>query len=314
MKKNEFRKKMYIREREEEIYIKKNIKQYKWAYLMLLPAIVYFFVFRVSAIAGMKLAFYDYKLIGDNDFVGLKYFRMLFETPAFWNILKNTLIISGIKIFLLFPFPVIFALLLNEVQKSKYGKFVQVVSYMPHFLSWVIIAGIWVSAFSQGGIAEGFMELLGMDYKNLLVDKNAILSILAGSSIWRSMGWDSIIYLSAILGISKELFDAAAIDGAGRMHMVRYIILPALIGPMITVLILNVGFIMSAGLDQILNFANDAVLSRIDIIDTYVYRIGLMNSQYSFATAASLFKGIIGSIMILLTHTISKKLTGKGAW
>ena len=124
MKKNEFRKKMYIREREEEIYIKKNIKQYKWAYLMLLPAIVYFFVFRVSAIAGMKLAFYDYKLIGENDFVGLKYFRMLFETPAFWNILKNTLIISGIKIFLLFPFPVIFALLLNEVQKSKYGKFV----------------------------------------------------------------------------------------------------------------------------------------------------------------------------------------------
>lgn len=291
-----------------------RIKKYKWIYLMLMPALIYFIVFRVTAIIGMKLAFYDYKIVGENTFVGLKYFKMLFETPAFWNILKNTLLISSIKIFLIFPFPVIFALLLNEVGRTKFGKFVQVVSYMPHFLSWVIIAGIWIDAFSQGGMVSSLMEMLGIEYKNLMVDKDAIIPILTGSEMWRSVGWDSIIYLSAILGISKELYDAAAIDGAGRWKMVRHIILPALAIPMVTVLILNVGFIMSAGLDQILNFSNDAVLSRIDIIDTYVYRIGLVNTQYSFATAASLFKGVIGTILILLTNFFSKKLTGSGAW
>ena len=282
-----------------------RVKRYKWIYLMLMPALLYFVIFRVTAIIGMKLAFYDYKIVGENTFVGLKYFKMLFETPAFWNIMKNTLLISSIKIFLLFPFPVIFALLLNEVGRTRFGKFVQVVSF---------IAGIWIDAFSQGGIVTGIMRAFGMEYKNLMVSKSAIIPILTGSEMWRSIGWDSIIYLSAILGISKELYDAAAIDGAGRWKTAKHIILPALAIPMVTVLILNVGFIMSAGLDQILNFSNDAVLSRIDIIDTYVYRIGLVNTQYSFATAASLFKGVIGTTLVLITHFISKKLTGTGAW
>lgn len=292
----------------------KRVVRYKWIYLMLLPALIYFLVFRVSAIVGMKLAFYDYKIVGENTFVGWKYFQMLFDTPAFWNIMKNTLLISSIKIFLLFPFPVIFALMLNEIGRTRMGKFVQVVSYMPHFLSWVIIAGIWIDAFSQGGMVSSLLGMFGIPYKNFMVSKTAIIPILTGSEMWRSVGWDSIIYLSAILGISKELYDAAAIDGASRWRIVKHIILPALAIPMVTVLILNVGFIMSAGLDQILNFSNDAVLSRIDIIDTYVYRIGLVNTQYSFATAASLFKGVIGTVLILATHFISKRLTGKGAW
>jgi len=292
----------------------RRIWKYRWAYLMLLPALLYFFVFRVSAIAGMKLAFYDYKIVGENVFVGWKYFRMLFETPAFWNIIRNTLLISSIKLFLLFPFPVMFALMLNELGRCRFGKIIQVISYMPHFLSWVIIAGIWIDAFSRGGIVTSIMGVMGVEYKNLLVSKNAIIPILTASELWRSIGWDSIIYLSAILGISGELYDAAAIDGAGRWKMVTNIILPVLVMPMMTILILNVGFIMSAGLDQILNFSNDAVLSRVDILDTYVYRIGLVNVQYSFATAASLFKSVIGTVLILITNGISKKLTGSGAW
>lgn len=303
-----------VRSENKKVTTWQKVKRYKWIYLMLMPALLYFIFFRVSAIIGMKLAFYDYKIVGENEFVGLKYFKMLFGTPAFWDILKNTLLISGIKIFLLFPFPVMFALLLNEVGRTKYGKFVQVVSYMPHFLSWVIIAGIWIDAFSQGGLVSNLMEMLGLEYKNFLVSKAAIIPILTGSEMWRSIGWDSIIYLSAILGISTELYDAAAIDGASRWKTVKHIILPALAIPMVTVLILNVGFIMSAGLDQILNFSNDAVLSRIDIIDTYVYRIGLVNTQYSFATAVGLFKGVIGTVLILITNFISKKLTGSGAW
>lgn len=281
---------------------------------MILPALLYFLILRVPSIIGMKLAFYDYKIVGENTFVGMKYFKMLFETPTFWNILKNTLTISGIKIFLLFPFPVIFALLLNELGRTKTGKFVQVVSYLPHFLSWVIIAGVWIDTFSQGGLVSSIMGFFGIEYKNLMTDKGAIIPILAGSEVWRSMGWDSIIYLSTILGISSAVYEAARIDGASRWQIIRYIILPALKIPMMTVLILNVGFIMSAGLDQILNFSNDAVMSSIDIIDTYAYRIGLVNTQYSFATAVSLFKGVIGTALILITNYISKKLTGSGAW
>ena len=158
------------------------------------------------------------------------------------------------------------------------------------------------------------VEFFGGERKNLLTDKDSILWVIFASSTWRSMGWDSIIFLSAIMGINTALYEAASIDGASRWQIVRKIILPALYAPMVTVLILNVGFVMSAGLDQILHFSNDAVLSKVDIIDTYVYRIGLIKNQYSFATAANLFKGLVGTLLVLITQFTSKRLTGKGAW
>lgn len=293
----------------------KKIKKNRVLYLMMLPALIYFAVFHVWAILKMRLAFYDYRIIGDNVFVGWKYFKMLFSTPSFMNIIKNTLIISFMKIVLFFPFPVAFALALNEMRCTRLRKFVQVVSYLPHFLSWVVIAGIWYELLSPGnGLIMDFVSALGGERINLLTNKDSILWVLFSSSTWRSMGWDSIIYLSAILGIDASLYEAAELDGAGRKDIIRHIVLPALAGPMVTVLILNVGFVMSAGYDQVLNFTNDAVLSRVDILDTYVYRLGLLQGQYSLATAANLFKGVIGTLMILLTHFTSKKLTGKGAW
>jgi putative aldouronate transport system permease protein len=158
------------------------------------------------------------------------------------------------------------------------------------------------------------MGFFGLGPFDFLTNKANIRWVLFSSETWRSIGWDSIIYSAAILGISPTLYEAAYIDGANRWQIVTRIILPALSATMVTVLILNVGFLMNAGLDQVLNFTNAAVNSRIDIIDTYVYRIGIQNSQYSFATAANLFKGIIGTILVVSTHLISKKLTGKGAW
>lgn len=293
----------------------KQMKRDRVLYLILLPALIYFVIFHLWPIYEMKLAFYDYRIIGDNIFVGWKHFKTLFSTPAFYTIIKNTLIISFMKIVLFFPFPVAFAIALNELRAGSFRKLVQVVSYLPHFLSWVVIAGIWYEFLSpSNGLVMDIVSALGGQRTNLLTDKNSILWVLFASSTWRSMGWDSIIYLSAILGINTALYEAARIDGAGRWQIVRNLILPALAAPMVTVLILNVGFVMSAGLDQILNFSNDAVLSRVDILDTYVYRIGLLQGQYSFATAANLFKGVIGTILILMTHFTSKKLTGNGAW
>ena len=293
----------------------KQIKRDRVLYLILLPTLIYFIVFQVVPIIGMKLAFYDYKIKGDDVFVKFKYFIKLFSTPTFTQIIENTLIISAMKIFLLFPLPIIFALMLNEHKPGFFRKGIQIISYLPHFLSWVVIAGIWFEFLSPStGVLNSILSALGFENVNLLTSKGSIRWILLASEAWRSIGWDSIVYLTAIMGIEPALFEAARMDGASRFQIIRSIILPALATTMVTVLILNVGFFMNAGLDQVLNFTNVAVNSKIDILDTYVYRIGLQNSQYSLATAANLFKGAIGTILIVSTHLLSKKLTGKGAW
>lgn len=293
----------------------KKIKKDRILYLMLLPTLIYFVIFHVIPIIGMKLAFYDYKIMGDNEFVGLAYFKKLFSTPVFFQILGNTLVISAMKIFLFFPLPIAFAIILNEFKAGVFRKSVQIISYLPHFLSWVVIAGIWLELLSPStGVINLLLNKLGLPGVDLLTNKSTIRWVLLASESWRSIGWDSIIYFAAILGIDSTLYEAARIDGASRWQVIRYIILPELATTMVTVLILNIGFFMNAGLDQVLNFTNAAVNSKIDIIDTYVYRIGLQNSQYSFATAANLFKGLVGTFLIITTHLTSKKLTGKGAW
>ena len=291
-----------------------NIKRSRVLYLMLAPALIYFVVFKLQAILGMALAFYDYRIVGPHEFVGFKHFKELFSTPAFWQIMKNTLVISFTKLIIITPFPVMFAILLSQMKSGKPKKITQVVSYLPHFLSWVVIAGIWFEFLAMNGVVMDLWDAMGGTRTNLLTNKDTIIGVLVASEMWRSVGWDSIIYLSAILAISPDLYEAARLDGANRWQIIRNIILPALIAPIITVLIVNVGVVLNVGYDQILNFQNDAVLSRVDVIDTYAYRIGLQGTQYSFATAASLFKSVISLGLILITHFTAKKLTGKGAW
>ncbi len=298
--------------------LKKNIKYMshnKILYVMLLPTLLYFIVFRVWPIINMRLAFYTFKAKGPWRFDGLKYFRMIFDTPAFWSILKNTLVISLMKYVLLFPAFVFFAILLNEIRSNRFKKYVQVISYLPHFLSWVVIAGIWISFLSpSGGAMNDLLGVFGRPPIDFMTDKGAIRWVLFWSEGWRSIGWDSIIYFTAILAINPVLYEAAAIDGASRMHIIRYIILPALVIPMVTMFILNLGFFLNAGFDQVLNFTNNSVNSVIDILDTYIYRIGLLNGQYSLATAVGLIKGLFGTFLVLVTHILSKRLTGKGVW
>lgn len=293
----------------------KQIRADKILYIMLLPAVVFFLLFHMWPIYEMKLAFYDYRIIGDDVFVGLKYFKELFSTPTFVNVIKNTLIISAMKMLIIFPLPIIFALALNEFMNGPFRKTVQVVSYLPHFLSWVVIAGIWYEFLSPStGAINELIKLFGLPAQDFLTDKGSIRWVLVASEAWRSLGWDSIIYLAAIIGINPSLYEAARVDGANRWHIVTRIVLPHLYIPMMTIFILNIGFIMNAGLDQVLNFTNNSIASHIDIIDTFVYRMGLLNGQYSFATAANLFKSLIGVVLVLSTHFISKKMTGKGAW
>lgn len=284
-------------------------------YLMLAPTVIYFLIFRVWPMINMRLAFFNYKARGSWTFAGMKYFDLMFKSPAFIEILRNTLIISFMKYVLLFPFFVLFAVLLNEIRCGKFQKYVQVVSYLPHFLSWVVIAGIWISMLSvNNGAVNQIMGWLGMESVDFMTDKGSIRWVLFFSEGWRSLGWDSIVYVTAILAINNDLYEAARVDGANRMKIIRYIILPALVVPMTTMFILNLGFFMTAGFDQVFNFTNQSVNSVIDILDTYIYRIGLEQGQYSMATAVALIKGVVGVFLVLITHVTSKRLTGKGVW
>lgn len=284
-------------------------------YVMLAPTILYFLIFRVWPMVNMRLAFCNYKAKGDWTFAGLKYFRMMFSSVTFLEILRNTLIISFMKYILLFPFFVLFALLLNEIRCGRFRKYVQIVSYLPHFLSWVVIAGIWISMLSESsGAVNQILSWFGIEPIDFMTNKKTIRWVLFFSEGWRSLGWDSIVYFTAILGISADLYEAARVDGASRLEIIRWIILPALVTPMTTMFILNLGFFMTAGFDQVFNFTNQSVNSVIDILDTYIYRIGLENGQYSLATAVALIKGIVGVILVMITHLISKKVTGKGVW
>ncbi|MEA4864382.1 MAG: sugar ABC transporter permease [Sphaerochaeta sp.] len=292
----------------------KQIKAERVLYLLLLPTLTFFVLFRVLPILNMRLAFFQFRARGDWPFVGLKYFEMIFSSPAFAQILGNTLIISFMKYVLLFPFFVIFALMLNEIRSFRFRKYVQVVSYLPHFLSWVVIAGIWINALSLGGSVNQIVTFFGGKAVDFMTDRTKIRWILMLCEAWRSLGWDSIIFYTAILAISPSLYEAAQIDGANRMQIITNIILPALVTPMITMFILNLGFFLNAGFDQVFNFSNQAVESTIDILDTYIYRIGIEGGQYSLATAVSLIKGLVGVVLVYTTHVFSKKMTGSGVW
>lgn len=296
-----------------------NLFQRMWKdkilYLMLAPAVIYFIIFRVWPMINMRLAFCDYKARGPWEFAGLKYFEMIFSSPLFFQILGNTLIISFMKYVLLFPFFVIFALLLTEIRSNRFQKYVQVVSYLPHFLSWVVIAGIWTSMLAvNGGAVNQILSWFGIEPIDFMTNKGTIRWVLFFSEGWRSLGWDSIVYVTAIMGINTDLYEAAKVDGARRTDIIRYIVLPTLVVPMTTMFILNLGFFMTAGFDQVFNFTNSSVNSVIDILDTYIYRIGLENGQYSLSTAVSIIKGVVGCVLVLVTHLVSKKVTGKGVW
>ena len=294
---------------------KLHILKLDWVlYAMVLPTILYFVLFKVLPIINMRLAFFTYSRKTAWEWAGLKFFRQIFSTPLFFDILKNTLTISFMKYVLLFPFFVLFAILLSEMRMHTSRKIVQIVSYLPHFLSWVVIAGIWINFLSYSGAVSEIVQLMGGSAKNFMTDKASIRWILFLSEGWRSIGWDSIIYFTAIITISPSLYEASQIDGAGRLNIIRYIVLPELVAPMSTMFILNLGYFMSAGFDQVLNFSNTAVQSTIDILDTYIFRIGIQNGQYSLASAVGLFKGIVGIVLVLCTHVISKRVTGEGVW
>ncbi|KKB13200.1 protein lplB [Devosia geojensis] len=282
---------------------------------MMAPGIVFFVVFHYLPIWEAKIAFEQVRIIPPNIWVGWQHFQTLFASPVFWQVLANTLIISAMKMAFVFPVPILVALFLNEIRSGPLRKFIQSAIYLPHFLSWVVIAGIFIAALSpSGGVVNQIAGLFGLEPRSYMTDTGAIRWVLVYSEMWRSAGWDSLLYLAAIIAIDQQLYDAAEMDGANRWQKIWYVTIPGIVPTIATLFILNAGMFLSADLNQVINMSNDVVRGTIDIVDTYVYRIGLQTGEYSLATAAGLFKAVLGMLLIIVAHNVSKRLTGKGVW
>ncbi|MCK8488720.1 ABC transporter permease subunit [Paenibacillus sp. MBLB2552] len=289
----------------------KSFKNYLPLFFMLIPGIIYFVLFCYVPMLGIVIAFKDYHLmegIADSPWVGMKYFNQLFSDPYFYTVLKNTLLISLMKLFFGFPMPILFAVLLNEIRLAKFKRFVQTASYLPHFISWIALAGILESILSLDGTVNSIFAFIGLDPIMFLSEPGYFRAVLVISDIWKEFGWGAIIYFAAIAGVDNSLHEAAAIDGATRLQRIRYITLPGIAFMVVIMLILSMANILNAGFDQIFNLYNSAVMEVSDIVDTYMYRVGIQQVQYSLSTALGIFKSVVALVLIVVTNRLAKKL------
>lgn len=295
---------------------RRNKKTYRLFYLMMLPGLLYFAIFRYLPMFGLVIAFKDYdvfKGIWASQWVGLENFKKLFHSADFWNVLSNTLKISFTKILIGFPIPIILAILLNEMKNMKFKNAVQTLLYLPHFLSWVVIGGIMLNLFSPVfGLAGGFFRAMGMEPVNILAQKSTIFGVVIASDVWKECGWSTIIFLAALSQVDASLYEAAKMDGANRLKQMLYITLPAISGVVILLLILRIGKIMNAGFEQILVLQNAVTRDAIDIFDTYVYREGLQRGEYSFSSTVDMFKSVVAFILVAGADKLSKKFGEEG--
>lgn len=295
----------------------RDIWKYRQLYLLILPAIVYFILFAYIPFYGLQIAFKDFKVfrgIWDSPWVGWDNFDVLFSSPKFPELLRNTLLISAYRLIFGFPIPILFALLLNEARKLWFKRAVQTVTYFPHFLSWVVMAGIVVNLLGPAGIVNTLLQDIGINRINFLTNPDLFRTNVVATGIMKDFGWGAIIYLAALSGIDPQLYEAARIDGAGKLRQIRDVTLPGLRPVMAVVLVLSLGTFLEAGFDQIFVLLNGATLETGDIIDTYVYRVGLLDAQFEIATATGLFKGVVGLVMIVSANTVLRKFGERSIW
>ena len=267
---------------------------------------------------GLVIAFQDYyplKGISGSGFVGLKHFKALFSNPFFLSVLKNTLIISIYKLIVCFPAPIFLCIALNEIKNAKFKKFAQSVSYLPHFISWVVVSGIIIEFLSPSrGPVNIILQNLGFDPVFFVAEPKYFRGVLVASDLWKSIGWGSIVYLAAVTGIDPSLYEAAEMDGAGRIKRIIHITLPAL-APIVTVmLIMQSGKILNDSFEQVYNFLTPTTYEVGDVISTFVYRMGIQKMQYSFTTAVDLFKNIISFGLVMLTNYVARKTNDYALW
>ena len=288
-------------------------------YLMILPGLAYIIIFKYWPMYGLTIAFQDYKITSsffNAPWVGLENFRRLFSSAAFIRALQNNIFISVYKLFFGFPAAIILSLMINEVRRTHLRKFAQTAVILPNFVSWIVVAGLMYAIFSpNSGAIKGILEAIGYrgQISNLLTDKTHFQAYLVATHVWKNAGMGTIVYLAAMSGIDQCLYEAASVDGAGRWRQMWHVTLACLRPTIVMLLIFRVGEIMYAGFDQVFAMSNDLVIATADIIDTYVYRIGLEQRRFSLATAAGLFQSVIGMILVIGTNWMARKIDEESA-
>lgn len=291
--------------------------KYRYMFYLLLPAIVWYGIFSYGPLYGIQLAFKDFRImegISGSPWIGLDHFRTIFQASNdFPNILKNTIVISFYHIAFGFPAPILLALLFNELRFKLFKRVAQTISYLPHFLSWVVLSGLLIAILSpSSGIVNAIITFFGFEPIYFLGGKQYFRFTLVVSAIWKEIGWGSIIYLAALASVDPHLYESAVVDGAGRWKQMLHITLPMIMPTIAIMFILRIGGILDAGFDQILNLYNPVVFGVADIIDTYIYRVGIGQLQYGITTAIGLFKNVIALALVLGTNYIIKKAGQEG--
>ena len=295
------------------VRVQKDWKHNKQVYLMLIPVVAYFIIFHYIPMAGVQIAFKNFSIskgIWGSPWVGLKHFRSYFNSYYFGRLIKNTTLLSALNILFGFPAPIILALMINEVRNNKFKRTVQTVTYLPHFISIVIVCALMRTFLSPRGLINQLMGT-GIDFFNK-EEWFRPLYILSG--IWQEIGWGSIVYLSAITSIDESLYEAAEVDGAGRFTKLRYITLPGIATTISVMFILRVGRMMTVGADKVLLMYNESIYSTADIISTFVYRKGLLEMNYSYSAAVDLVNSVVNCVLLLGANKLSKKISGSGLW
>ncbi|MDQ6421411.1 ABC transporter permease subunit [Paenibacillus sp. LHD-117] len=299
--------------------IKANLIRDRYLYLLLIPFLAWYIIFAYKPMYGLQIAFKDfsvYKGIAASPWVGFEHFETFFKSPYFLRLLKNTLLLSLYQLLFAFPVPIILALLLNELKNGIFKKTVQTFTYLPHFISVVVVAGIVTNFLApSNGIINILIDMMGGEKKYFLTDPDYFRTIFIGSmDIWKEAGFGTIIYIAALSGVNPALYEAAVIDGANRWKQTWHITLPAIIPTIAIMLVMKVGSMLEVGYEAIILVYQPATYETADVINTYVYRSGLQEARYDLATAVGLFNAVVGFILVIFANKMSKKLTQTGLW
>lgn len=296
----------------------KHIRRDRQLLLLFIPCVLFYVIFRYGPLYGLVIAFKDYSVfqgVLGSEWVGLEHFQKFFSNQDFWMLFRNTFLLGFFTLIFGFPFPIILAVLLNEVRVKWFKKSIQTFSYLPAFLSVVIISSMIIDFLSPtNGLINQFISFLGFEKKYFLVDPNWFRPIYVISEIWATMGYQAIIYLAAIAGINPTLYEAAKVDGANRWHMMRNITIPGLMPTVIVMFILNTGNMFRIGYEKVLLLYNPLTYDVADVFSTYVYRKGLLESSYSYAAAVGMFESAVALVMLLGANQLSKRMGGSGLW
>jgi putative aldouronate transport system permease protein len=289
----------------------------KYLYVMMLPVLAYYAIFHYAPMYGVLIAFKNYapmKGIIDSPWVGLDHFQAFFNSYYFLRVLKNTIIISIYSLIFEFPAPILLALLINEVRSKRYKKLVQSVTYMPYFISMIVIAGLIRDFTDSGGVINSIFVYFGGADTSMLQNANLFRPLYIISEIWQKAGWESIIYLAALMGIDQEQYEAARMDGAGRLKQMWFVTLPGILPTIVILFILRMGNLLNVGFEKIILLYNPVIYEKADVISSFVYRKGLLEFDWSYSTAVGVFNSVINLALLIMANWISKRVSGNSLW